>query len=62
MKVTRRLPESIIEPREGQAVLVVTAEGGEYDRVSNPTALKTESYADGANLSEFTINSDTTAE
>jgi hypothetical protein len=43
MKVTRRLPESIIEPREGQELWVVTAAGGEYDRVSNPTALKTAS-------------------
>ena len=44
MKVTRRLPESIIEPREGQAEKVVVAEGGVYDSVSNPTALKTLSY------------------
>jgi hypothetical protein len=39
MNVTRRLPESIIEPREGQAVLTVTAEGGVYESASNPTAL-----------------------
>lgn len=41
MKVTRRLPESIIEPREGQEPWAVTAADGEYDRASNPTALKT---------------------
>jgi hypothetical protein len=41
MKVTRRLPESIIEPREGQEPWAVTAAEGEYDRASNPTALKT---------------------
>jgi|SRR6266851_2010275 len=62
MKVTRRFPESIIEPREGQAVLAVTAETGVYDNASNPTALKTAAYWVGLTPSEFTIKSDTTAQ
>jgi hypothetical protein len=61
MKVTKRFPESIIEPREGHDPNVVVADGGTYDKVSNPTALKTVSYADGWNPSEFTIRSVTTA-
>ena len=62
MKVTSRFPESIIEPREGQELWAVTAAGGEYDRVSNPTALKTVSNWVGCTPSEFTIKSVTTAQ
>jgi hypothetical protein len=61
MKVTKRLPESIIEPREGHDPNAVVADGGAYDKVSNSTALKIVSYADGWNPSEFTIRSVTTA-
>ncbi len=61
MNVTNRLPESINEPREGHDPAVVVADGGEYDRASSPTALKTVSRSVGLKPSEFTIKSDTTA-
>ncbi len=41
MNVTKRLPESINEPKVGHDPTAVVAEGGEYDRASSPTALKT---------------------
>ena len=57
---TRRLPESMSDPRVGQPLAANDAEVGAYASVSSPAALKTVSYSDGATLSELTIRRDTT--
>ena len=57
---TRRLPESMSDPRVGQLLADKDADVGAYARVSNPAALKTVSYAEGARSSELTISRDTT--
>jgi len=41
MNVINRVPESINEPREGQDPTEMFADGGEYESVFNPAALKT---------------------
>ena len=61
-KVTRRFPESIKVPRVGQSGAATDATGGAYESVSSPASLKTPSKAEGGNLSEFTISSDTTVQ
>ena len=43
MNVISRVPESINEPREGHDPTEMFADGGEYESVFNPTALKTTS-------------------
>lgn len=58
--VTRRFPESIIDPRVGHALAATGVEGGAYDITSSPAVLNTVSNADAAKLSEFTIRSDRT--
>lgn len=58
--VTRRFPESIIDPRDGHALAATGVEGGAYDITSSPAVLNTVSNADAAKLSEFTIRSDRT--
>jgi hypothetical protein len=41
MNVINRVPEFINEPRVGHDPTEVFADGGEYDRVFSPAALKT---------------------
>lgn len=58
--VTRRVPESMSEPKVGHPLAGNEADGGLYDSASAPAVLKAASNWLGARLSELTIRIVTT--